>query len=204
MWGFPVKWRTEQSMTVSIEWFCSMMCSKHPAFLPSPLRDKFHLDSIFSSMAGHSVSSIRPRFHNGIDEFYPRKHRRRGLPGPPWRPSRGVVSTATSCPVLALLAVFWNQTGNPRQSFNYPFFDLFVRPISPFHFAVWHFPKLETGMNPAHKQAGWNVQRTLLVLKRTQLVLGRTLHILELPVFQSCLQKQLKAILFLNYAKPPG
>ena len=27
------------------------------------------------------------------------------------------------------------------------------------HLAVGHFPKLETGMNPAHKLAGWNVQK---------------------------------------------
>ena len=43
--------------------------------------------------------------------------------------------------------------GNHSQSFNYPFRDMFVCPISSLHLAVGDFPKLETGMNPAHKLA---------------------------------------------------
>ena len=111
------------------------------------------LNASFSLKVGHS-DSIRPCFHDGVDVF--------SDPG-----SSGVVASQAcldaprgGCFAGHVVTSFIFQNGrlkpnrNHYQSFNYPLCDLLVCLISPFHLGVGHFPKLETGMNPAHKQAG--------------------------------------------------
>ena len=74
-------------------------------------------------------------FNNAIDVILdPRKHRRRGLSGPPWRPSGVVVSPAMSCPVLTFLTVFWNQT---ETIFNRSIIHCVTCLFVPSHHCIW-------------------------------------------------------------------
>ena len=89
----------------------------------------------FSLKEGHSDSSIRPRFHNGIDAFSdPRKHRRRGISGPPWRPLGGRCGAGHVGPGFSFLTVFWNQR---ETTVNHSIIHCVTCLFVFFHHSIW-------------------------------------------------------------------
>ena len=86
----------------------------------------------------------------------PRKHRRRGLPHQPWRPSARLVSPAMSFE-FCLFTLFCTRE-NFFQRLCSSFFVMSIA-FSTLIFCCWAFSKKETCMSLKHGQAGWNVQR---------------------------------------------
>ena len=99
----------------------------------------------------------------------PRKHRRRGLPHQPWRPSARLVSPAMSFE-FCLFTLFCTRE-NFFQRLCSSFFVMSLR-FSTLIFCCWAFSETRV---PTYPMLGWNVQQGILVLRQS-------LYVLKLPV----------------------